>query len=84
MTIKEIATESGLSEATVRRDIRHGHLKVAHVGKGSPPYDYVVGRGYILDWLFDRKERVGGLTPESKRWFVRLFDMQVTTYPATS
>jgi len=67
MTIKQIATESGLSEATVRRDIRQGYLQVVHVDK-TRPKQYLLAAGHIRNWLSDRRPRVGGLTLESQDW----------------
>jgi predicted transcriptional regulator len=71
MTIKEIATKSGLSEATVRRDIRQGYLEVVLANK-TRPEQYLLAVGHIRNWLFDRRLRVGGLTLECRDWLERL------------
>lgn len=64
-SICTIADRAGLSESTVRRDRRIGHL--VPTGKNGN-----VIASDIVAWLRERNQRCGGLTVESKAWLEEL------------
>jgi hypothetical protein len=66
-TIEEFACQTGLSESTIRRDIRSGHLKVSWDRRSSPTRFYSVNENDLEAWLVARRQRCNGLTLESNK-----------------
>ena len=68
-TVSEIAKLSGLSESTVRREIRSGHL--SHSGKADKRF---LTDADILEWLYGRSTRVKARTVKEKELINSMMD----------
>ena len=76
--VSTIARCTGLSETTIRRDIRGGRLKPHYYGT-SPRNGArmpLMMEAEIIDWLIERSQRPKGLSIATKRWLATLVDLE--------